>query len=109
MTVTIKLQNTDGTIIGTFPAEDNQSIVQIAKTNGIEIPTSCGIGACAVCKCNIISGNKYIQIDKISLPMLSLDRNDDGTFKEVFTCIGGISSEAFKDKEDHEIILEKTM
>ena len=41
--------------------------------------------------------------------MLSLDRNDDGTFKEVFTCIGGISSEAFKDKEDHEIILEKTM
>lgn len=109
MTVTIKLQKPDGTLIAKFPATDNQSIVQIAGNNGIEMPISCGMGLCSVCKCTIISWNQYIQIDKISPPILPLERNEDGSFKEVFTCIGGISSEALKDKQDHEIILEKNM
>ncbi|HBB03855.1 TPA: hypothetical protein DCZ39_03065 [Patescibacteria group bacterium] len=55
MTVTIKLQQPDGSIIATFPGEDRQSIAQIAKTHGVEIPVSCGIGVCGVCKCKIVS------------------------------------------------------
>lgn len=55
MTVNIKLQRPDGSIIADFPAEDRQSIAQLAKNNGIEFPISCGIGSCGVCKCRIVS------------------------------------------------------
>jgi hypothetical protein len=34
-------------------------------------------------------------------------RDENGKWKEVFTCIWGISSEAINDKEVHEVILEK--
>ncbi|MEI6671809.1 MAG: hypothetical protein WCL02_00105 [bacterium] len=43
MMVIIKLQRPDGSLIANFPAEDRQSIAQIAKNNGIEFPISCGI------------------------------------------------------------------
>jgi ferredoxin len=55
MTVTIALQKPDGSLISTFVAEDRQSIAQLAKTNGVEFPVSCGIGSCGVCKCKIVS------------------------------------------------------
>lgn len=109
MSVTIKLQKPDGTQIASFIAEDHQSIAQIAKNNGIEFPTSCGVGLCGICKCKILAWNQYIQIDKISPPMKPLERNEDGSFKEVFACVGGVSSEAIKDAEHHDIILEKNM
>ena len=109
MTITIHLQRPDGTSIAQFPAEDRQSIAQIAQNNGIDFPISCGIWSCGVCKCRVISGNQYVQIDKISLPMRPLERNADGGFQEVFACIGWISSEAIKDTEHHEVILEKNM
>ncbi len=109
MTVTIKLQNSDGNLIATFPWEDKQSISQIAENNGIDIPVSCGIGVCGVCKCKIVSWNQYTQIDKISMPMRPLERDNDGNFQEVFACVGWISSEAIKDIDNHEIILEKNM
>lgn len=109
MTVTITLQKPNGSIIAKFPAEDRQSIDQIAKNNGIELPISCGIGVCSVCKCKIVSWNQYVQIDKISMPMRPLERNEDGSFQEVFACVGGISSEAIKDTDNHEVILEKNM
>ena len=43
MTVNIQLQRPDGSLIAKFPAEDRQSIAQIAKNNGIDFPISCGI------------------------------------------------------------------
>ncbi|MFA7298370.1 MAG: 2Fe-2S iron-sulfur cluster binding domain-containing protein [Candidatus Absconditabacterales bacterium] len=109
MTVTIKLQRPDGSLISSFAGEDNLSIAQIAKQNGIDFPISCSIGTCGICKCKIISGNQYVQIDKITLPMKSLERHEDGSFQEVFACVGGILSDAIKDKKHHEIILEKNM
>ena len=41
--------------------------------------------------------------------MRPLERNEDGCFQEVFACIGGISSEAIKDTQNYEVILEKNM
>gem|GEM_PF-5392309 len=34
-------------------------------------------------------------------------RDENGQWKEVFTCIGGITSDAINDNEIHEVILEK--
>ena len=41
--------------------------------------------------------------------MRPLERNEDGSFQEVFACVGGVSSEAIKDTENHEIVFEKNM
>lgn len=109
MSVYIKLQRPDGTLIANFPGEDNIGIAQMAKNNGIEFPTSCGIGVCGVCKCTIISGKEHIQIDKISPPTRELARDDEGNFEEVFACIWGIKKESLQDTNTYEIILEKNM
>lgn len=109
MTATIKLQKPNGTLIASFPGEDTISIAQMAKKNGVEFPTSCGMGACGICKCKIIAGNKHIQIDKISTPMKKLARNENGEFEEVFACVGWIKKTSLQDTEIHEIILEKNM
>lgn len=109
MTVLIHLKKPDGTLIASFPWEDNKSIAQIAKSHGIDFPTSCGIGMCGICSCKIISWQEYIQIDKISPPMRTLERDATGKFKEFFACIGGVTKEALKDTTLHEIILEKNM
>ncbi len=109
MTVTIKFQKPDGTPIASFPGEATMWISQTAKNHGIDFPTSCGVGACWVCRCKILSWHEYIQIDKISPPMRTLERNEDGSFKEFFACIGWVTQEAVKDKANHDVILEKNM
>lgn len=107
MSITIRLQQPNGTLIAEFPGEDKISIAQMAKNHNIAFPTSCGIGMCGICKCKILAGKEYVQIDKISTPMKPLERNEDGSFKEVFACVGGIQTDAIKDTTHHEIILEK--
>ncbi|MEI7918678.1 MAG: 2Fe-2S iron-sulfur cluster binding domain-containing protein [bacterium] len=109
MTVTIILQKPDGTLIARFPGEDHKSLAQIAKDAGVNFPTSCGIGMCGICSCKIVSGHEYVQIDKISLPMKSLERDTAGNFTEFFACVGGITTEALKDSVNHTIVLEKNM
>ena len=109
MTVTIQLQKPDGTLLSRFAANDRQSIAQMVNENGVNIPTACGIGMCGVCKCRIVSGQKYVQIDKITTPITPLQRDQDGSFQEVFSCVWGIRSEAVKDSEDHLVVLEKQL
>jgi len=43
------------------------------------------------------------------MPMRPLERSEDGNFQEVFACIGGISTQAIKDTDTHQVILEKNM
>ncbi len=107
MTVTITIQQPTGEKIGSFIAEDNRSISQMAEKNNIDIPVSCCQWACYVCACKVKWGNKYIQIDKIMPPAILPERDTEGNFKEIMTCVGGIKSEYIKDQENHEVILEK--
>lgn len=109
MTVTIKLQKPDGTLIANFAAEDKKSIAQLAKEHWIEFPTACGVGMCGICLCKIVSWQEHIQIDKISPPIKPLERNEDGSFKQVFACVWGIQSDSIKSAETYEVILEKNM
>ncbi len=107
MTVKVRLQQPDGSVITEFIGEDKISLAQMVKNQGIEFPTSCGIGLCGVCKCKIVAGNEHIQIDKIAVPKKELARSEDGSFQEVFACVGGIKTDALRNTEDHIIVLEK--
>jgi ferredoxin len=107
MSVQIRIQDRQGNLIGQFTAEDKQSILQMAAAYGIDIPLSCGVGMCGICRCKILSGKEGVQIDKITTPVRELARDADGSFTEVFACIGGIKTDWLSDDELHEVVLEK--
>jgi len=109
MSVTLTFVDKEWKTTASFPAENNKSIGQMAEQHGIDIPMSCCIGACYVCTCKIKSGTEFVQIDKIMPPAVLPARDENGKRKEVFACIGGISSDAINDQESHEVILEKNI
>jgi ferredoxin len=107
MSVKVKIQDPVGTLLWEFIADDRKSLAQMAADNNIEIPVACCQGACYVCACKIKKWNEFVQIDKITTPQVSLPRDDQGKFTEVFTCVWGIDSKYVKDDAEHEVILEK--
>lgn len=107
MTVHITMVNSNWAKIGAFEAKDNKSIAQIAKDNGIEIPTSCCHGACFICNCKIKKGEEYIQIDKIMPPSILPKRDNEGKREEVFACVWWVKSDYINAAENYEITLEK--
>ena len=107
MSVKVKIQDPTWTLLWEFVADERKSLAQMAADHNIEIPVACCQGACYVCACKIKQWNEFVQIDKITTPQVSLPRDDQGKFTEVFTCVGWIASEYVKDNEEHEVILEK--
>jgi len=108
MSVEVILQNLEWKEIGRFPGYDHMSFYQMAEKHNIEIPVSCCSGACFVCCAQIKQGEEAIQIDKLSVPLVDIEHDEQtGKRKEVLTCIGGIKSEYIKDDAFHQIVLQK--
>lgn len=107
MTVKVKINDADGNLLWEFDWEDNTSLSKMAEKNSIDIPVSCGMGACFACACKIISWSEFIGIWKISVPLVDLSVDENGKYKEVLTCVWWIKSEFIKDQDIHEIIIQK--
>ena len=56
MSVVVKIQDPTGTEIGSFDAEDEKNLCEMAAMHGIEILRSCGAWFCWVCMCEILEG-----------------------------------------------------
>ena len=65
MSVTLTFVETNGEIAGSFLAEDNKSISQMAEQHGVDIPVACCRGACYVCACKIKQWNECVFWDFI--------------------------------------------
>jgi ferredoxin len=109
MTVIVKINDATGTLIWEFNWEDNISLAKMAKKNNIEIPVSCGMWACYACACKIISGAEFIDIGKISVPLVDLSLDEKWNYQDVLTCVGWIKSDFLKDQWVHEIVIQKMM
>ncbi|MFZ2150761.1 MAG: 2Fe-2S iron-sulfur cluster-binding protein [Candidatus Absconditicoccaceae bacterium] len=107
MVVKVKINDSNGVLVGEFNGEDNISFSKMASKNNIDIPVSCGMGACFACACKIVSGGEFIDIGKISVPLVDLPVDEKGNYQDVLTCVGGIKSEFLKDQGTHEIIIQK--
>jgi ferredoxin len=46
MSVVVKIQDSTGSEIGSFEAEDEKSLCEMAAMHGIDILKSCGAGFC---------------------------------------------------------------
>jgi len=107
MVVNVKINDSNGILIWEFKWEDKISLSKMAEKNNIEIPVSCGMWACFACACKIISGWEFIDIGKISVPLVDLSVDENGNYKEVLTCIWWIKSQFINDQEVYEIVLQK--
>jgi len=101
--VKITVQDSSGTVLGIFMAEEGKTIAQMAEEHNIDIPISCGAWACFVCAVKVIKGKEFMHQNMISSPLIDLEEN------QFLTCIGGVKSEHIHGNELKEIILEKIL
>ncbi len=107
MVVIVKVQDSSGTEIGSFQAEDTLSLAEMAAMHGIEILQSCSTGFCGVCLCEVLEGADGIQKDKTWDALYDLATDEDWNPKQVLACVWGIKSEFFADDKEHTIVLKK--
>ena len=99
--VTVKIVDSEGAELMTFPATKIGSFVEDAEKVGLEIPASCCAWACFTCAGRIKSGEEFIDIGKISVPLIDIDED------QILMCIGWAAENAFLDGQPHEIVIEK--
>jgi len=101
--ITIKIQDTDGSLLQEFTAERWVSIHQLAEQNKVDLPIACGAGACFVCAVKVLSGKEFLQQDLISPPLVELEED------QFLTCIGWVKNECFDNNTTCEIVLQKLL
>ena len=105
MSVLVKIQDPTGAEIGSFEAEDEKNLCEMAAMHGIEILRSCGAWFCWVCMCEILEGGEAVDVNKTG--NAGLPTGDAKNPDHVLWCVGGIKSEMFKDEKEHVVVLKK--
>jgi len=105
MSVVVKIQDPTGTEIGSFEAEDEKNLCEMAAMHGIEILKSCGAWFCGVCMCEVLEGWEAVDVNKTGNAGISTwdPKNPD----HVLWCVWGIKSEMFNDEKEHIVVLKK--
>ena len=102
--IKITVQATDWTDLGSFEAKKWETIMALAQANNVEIPFSCGAGACGLCLCYIIQWWEYINKAYTNPSFMELDED------QVLTCIAAVKDECFDDENANiEIVLKSAV
>jgi len=80
----ITIKNNEGNLIGTFIADNSESIGHQAQNNDIMIPIACGAGACRICIGIVTKGLEYLDPEAFGSKHIETEKN------EVLTCICGL-------------------
>jgi 2Fe-2S iron-sulfur cluster binding domain len=107
MTVLVKIQDSSGVEVGSFTAEDNKGLAEMAAMHGIEILVSCNTGYCGVCLCDAQGDTQTLSIDKMGEHTFDLPFDENKNPKQILACVGGIKSEYFTDEKEYVVILKK--
>jgi ferredoxin len=99
--IKIVVQNPTWVEIGSFEAQKWKLITEMAQSNNVEIPFSCGAWACGLCLCEVIEWRDLINGSFLNHPLMELHDN------EVLTCISAINDEYFEKEWDYTIILKR--
>lgn len=101
--VKITIKDASANVLGSFMAEEGKTIAQMAEENSVDIPISCGAGACFVCAVKVLSGKEFLIQDMVSQPLVELESD------QFLTCIGGVAPEHINGGELKEVVLEKIL
>ena len=107
MTVIIKVQDPTGNEIGSFEAEDQKSLGELAAMHGVEILQSCGTGFCGVCLCDVVEGGDAVELNKTGEHVFEVAMDEGNHPKQLLACVSGVKSEYFSDEKDHTIVIKK--
>lgn len=100
--IKITVQWSDWTEIGSFIAKKWETIMALAQANNVEIPFSCGAGACGLCLCYIVQWWEYINKEYTTPSFMQLDED------QVLTCIAAVKDECFEgENKNIEIVLKR--
>lgn len=100
--IKITVQWSDWTEIGSFTAKKWETIMASAHANNVEIPFSCGAGACGLCLCYIVQWWEYINKEYTTPSFMQLDED------QVLTCIAAVKDECFDNVNANiEIVLKR--
>lgn len=99
--IKIIVQNPEWLELGSFEAEKKKLITEMAQSHDVEIPFSCGAGACGLCMCEVIEWRDLINGSFLQHPLMEIDGN------EVLTCISAVKDEYFEKEWDYTIILKR--
>lgn len=105
--ITVIIKDNAGKELGSFQAEDNKSIQELAAMHGIDIPLACGGGVCGVCLCKVEQWAEALESDKITTPLIPLPNDEKGNPAEILACVAGVKSEIFEKEWETVIILQK--
>lgn len=96
--IEITVQTRDWNVLWTFGAEKWELITSMASKNNVEIPMSCGAGACGLCLCEIVQWWEFIE--KWNW-FMNLEEN------QVLTCIATIKDECFDNNIEWKVVLKR--
>ena len=100
--IKVTIQWSDWIEIGSFAAKKGETIMALAQANNVEIPFSCGAGACWLCLCYIVRWWEYINKEYTTPSFMQLDED------QVLTCIAAVKDECFDGENANiEIILKR--
>lgn len=95
----IIIKDRTGKIAGSFTGLSDESVGMTAQEEGIDIPFSCGVGACRTCLCTVEKGYEHIDPEAIGPAQIDIDPEA----YEILSCIAAMREDT---PEDAEIILE---
>ncbi len=101
MAVVIKVKDIDGKVHTISPnGEKNQSIIDMAEAQDIELPYSCRSGACFSCCGWVNKGMEYLDTEKTWEALIDVEPG------EVLTCICGVKDSVLEKGDEVEIEIE---
>lgn len=86
-------------VAGTFTGLTDESVGMTAQEEGIDIPFSCGVGACRTCLCTVEKGYEHIDPEAIGPNQIDIDPE---AF-EILTCMAALKEGT---PEDAEIVMQ---
>lgn len=107
MSVLVKIQDSTGTEVGSFEAEDEKSLCEMAAMHWIDIMKSCWAGFCWVCLCDVLEGWEAIDENKVGVSWFNFEKDKNWNSTQVLWCVWGIKSEMFSDDQEHVVVLKK--
>ena len=95
----IIVKDSSGQVAGEFTGLTDESVGMTAQEEGMDIPFSCGVGACRTCLCTVEKGYEYIDPEAVGPNQIDIDPEE----REILSCMAAMRADA---PEDAEIIMQ---
>ena len=98
--VTCEVRDINGKNLGSFTVKGEVSLLEEAENAGVDIPSSCRMGACLACGVKIIEGKELWE--NASHGDQLIDIEDD----LVLTCIGSVAKKYIDDSKEYTLVVQ---